>query len=345
MIHTGSSRSNDRGSTLSSSRNAIHGPSRDRAATMSATLSAHSTKRSNGAVKEEDPDVKPSILSTSLASRRRQGDEDSQGDDSKDQGRFGKRDAEDLTVLEDLQTGPTEFGRDPEGMAEWTWVEPNSGINLRYDYWLSLKGPLTDHSLLIRQRYMSHNDVQELMTSRYYLSPSRLYSVIRLSKDRQHFDVPLDSDWVTVAIVCGKSELKSINTGTGRTIHKDDSEEDEDQDQKPKASKHKTKVKAEKGEGFQDVKKKTRKFVTLRLCSLPTKASRRGTSIGGDTLLNLLLFEADTETKSTSKGVVTHQYRGGSGGAYEKWWKLDVGSVIGIIAPKVLKPWGVCFQI
>lgn len=182
------------------------------------------------------------------------------------------------------------------------------------------------------------------MTSRYYLSPSRLYSVIRLSKDRQHYDVPLDSDWVTIAIVCGKSELKSINTGTGRTPQKDDSDEEEP-DQKPKLLKNGKKAKAEPGEGVQDVKKKTRKFVTLRLCSLPSKASRKGTSVGGDTMLNLLLFEADSETKSVTKGVVTHHYRGGSGGAYEKWWKLDVGSVIGIIGPKVLKPWGVCLQI
>ncbi|KAJ9115105.1 hypothetical protein QFC22_005435 [Naganishia vaughanmartiniae] len=316
--HIGSSRGHDRSSA---GRNAASGPSRDRLSTMSTNLHAHSSKRPNNLAKKEDADVKPSLLSTSLATRRRQGDDDSQGEDSKDQGRFGKRDAEDLTVLEDLETGPTEFGRDPEGMAEWTWVEPNSGINLR-------------------QRYISHNDVQELMTSRYYLSPSRLYSVIRLSKDRQHYDIPLDSDWVTVAIVCGKSELKSINTGTGRTTQKDDSDEEEEQDVKSKSPKNKIKAKTEPGEGFQDVKKKTRKFVTLRLCSLPTKASRKGTSIGGDTMLNLLLFEADSERKSTNKGVVTHHYRGGSGGAYEKWWKLDVGSVIGIIAPKVLKPWG-----
>ncbi|KAJ9104557.1 hypothetical protein QFC21_002055 [Naganishia friedmannii] len=316
-----SSRDYDRDSTHSAGRNAVPGPSRDRSSTMSTGLQGHSSKRLTIPVKKEGPDVKPSILSTSLASRRRQGEDDSQGEDSKDSGRFGKRDAEDLTVLEDLQTGPTEFGRDPEGMAEWTWVEPNSGINLR-------------------QRYISHNDVQEVMTSRYYLSPSRLYSVIRLSKDRQHYDVPLDSDWVTVAIVCGKSELKSINTGTGRTTQKDDSQDDEEQDQKPNSIKGKTKVKGEPGEGLQNVKKKTRKFVTLRLCSLPTKTSRKGTSVGGDTMLNLLLFEADSETRSTSKGVVTHHYRGGSGGAYEKWWKLDVGSVIGMVAPKVLKPWG-----
>jgi hypothetical protein len=74
----------------------------------------------------------PTSLASSLTTRRRTGHGDSEGEGSGDQKPFGKRDAETLTVLEDLATGPTEFGRDPEGMAEWTWVEPNSGINLRW---------------------------------------------------------------------------------------------------------------------------------------------------------------------------------------------------------------------
>jgi minichromosome maintenance protein 10 len=70
-----------------------------------------------------------SRLSAQLTSRRRQDDHGSDADE--DRKPFGKRDAETLTVLEDLETGPIEYGRDPEGMAEWTWVEPNSGFNLR----------------------------------------------------------------------------------------------------------------------------------------------------------------------------------------------------------------------
>lgn len=72
-----------------------------------------------------------SRLSESLASRRRQDTHGSDGEGSEEQKPFGKRDAETLTVLEKLETGPIEYGRDPEGMAEWTWVEPNSGLNLR----------------------------------------------------------------------------------------------------------------------------------------------------------------------------------------------------------------------
>jgi hypothetical protein len=58
-------------------------------------------------------------------------------------------------------------------------------------------------------------------------------------------------------------------------------------------------------------------------------------------LLTLLLFEAESESRSKKGDTIARHYRGGSGGAYEKWWKLDVGSVIGVVAPKVLKPWGV----
>lgn len=184
------------------------------------------------------------------------------------------------------------------------------------------------------------------MTSRYYLSPSRLYSVIRLSRDRQHYDVPLDSDWVTIAIVCGKSEIRNINggpaTGQASTSTKqesDDGDEDEDNGPSPARKKGKSRVKSE--DGVVDGKRKTRKFLNLRLCSLPNKASRKGNGVSGDALLTLLLFEAETESRSKTGDDTTRHYRGGSGGAYEKWWKLDVGSVIGIVAPKVLKPWSV----
>lgn len=72
-----------------------------------------------------------SRLSAQLTSRRRQDDHGSDAEGSEDRKPFGKRDADTLTVLENLETGPIEYGRDPEGMAEWTWVEPNSGFNLR----------------------------------------------------------------------------------------------------------------------------------------------------------------------------------------------------------------------
>jgi minichromosome maintenance protein 10 len=182
------------------------------------------------------------------------------------------------------------------------------------------------------------------MTSRYFLSPSKLYSVVRLSKDRQQYEVPLDSDWVTIAIVCGKSEIKNINGGNAVThpsafVKAESDNGGDDDDASPVRKKGKGRVKME--DDAIDGRRKTRKFVNLKLCALPNKASRKGNGVSGDALLTLLLFEAETESRATKGDKVTRHYRGGSGGAYEKWWKLDVGSVIGIVAPKVLKPWGV----
>lgn len=42
----------------------------------------------------------------------------------------GRRDQDDLTVLEELKTGPADFGRDPDGEEIWEFLEPNSGIRL-----------------------------------------------------------------------------------------------------------------------------------------------------------------------------------------------------------------------
>lgn len=199
---------------------------------------------------------------------------------------------------------------------------------------------------LASRRYTSHSDVQTLMTSRYYLSPSKLYSVIRLTRDRQQYEVPLDSDWVTIAIVCGKSEIRNINGGNAMThpsaaVKEESDVDDEDDNIDPSPARKKGKHRVKTEDEVTDGKKKTRKFVTLRLCSLSTKALRKGNGVSGDTLLTLLLFEAESESRSKEGDAIARHYRGGSGGAYEKWWKLDVGSVIGIVAPRVLKPWGV----
>lgn len=108
---------------------------RDRSAAIIPKHERGSSLASGSRVKSEldraEDLPQPSRLASSLTARRRTGDGDSDREGSEDQKPFGKRDAETLMVLEDLKTGPIEYGRDPEGMAEWTWVEPNSGINLR----------------------------------------------------------------------------------------------------------------------------------------------------------------------------------------------------------------------
>lgn len=62
------------------------------------------------------------------ASRRGEQEEVDEWDVAKDTW----RDEIDLTVLENLQLGVKDFGRDQKGELEWKWTEPNSGINLKY---------------------------------------------------------------------------------------------------------------------------------------------------------------------------------------------------------------------
>ncbi len=46
------------------------------------------------------------------------------------------------------------------------------------------------------------------MTARYYLSPSRLYSMVHLRADKQGYDVPLFGDWVTIAVIAERGPVK-----------------------------------------------------------------------------------------------------------------------------------------
>ena len=43
-----------------------------------------------------------------------------------------QRDANSLTIVENLQPGTKDFGLDPEGEEEWRHLEPNTGIRLSY---------------------------------------------------------------------------------------------------------------------------------------------------------------------------------------------------------------------
>lgn len=80
-----------------------------------------------------------------------------------------------------------------------------------------------------------------------------------------------------------------------------------------------------------------KKFVTFKLVSLPTKSSGKAAT-GGDASLTMLLFEADSFTSGGSRNGGKKVYKGGSGGAFEKFWNLRVGTVVAILNPRVLRP-------
>ncbi len=185
----------------------------------------------------------------------------------------------------------------------------------------------------IRSRTLSHEDLQDYMTERYFLSPSRLYSIVRLKQDKQSYDVPLFGDWVTIAVVAERGPVKLTRAPV--TL-------DPDEPQGKKTW--------EKGKGKEDeVKKPTgKKFVNFKLIDFGarSKSSANGEQsvIRGDAFLTLLLFEADgfDLIQEDVNQKPRKLYKGGSRGAFETMAKVKEGDVIALLNPKILKPFQVC---
>jgi len=208
--------------------------------------------------------------------------------------------------------------------------------------WESRRVELTSLSLLplfLRERTLSHETLQAHLSDRFHVPPSLLYSIIRLSRDGTFYDIPLLGDWITIAVVAEQNGGVKFTKG-GPAIGDEASDEDGDEDggaapdpnKKPRGGrkpppKDKPKNKAQ-------MKKK---FVTFKLVSLPTKSSGKA-STGGDATLTMLLFEADSFTPGGSRNGGKKVYKGGSGGAFEKFWNLRVGTVVAILNPRVLRP-------
>ncbi|WWC87364.1 uncharacterized protein L201_002253 [Kwoniella dendrophila CBS 6074] len=250
-----------------------------------------------------------------------------------------KRD-DNLNIIENLVLGPKEFGTDTEGEKEWRFVEPNSGIRLS-------------------KRILSHSHLQDHLSGRYFLTSSQIYSVIRLSRDGATYDIPVDGDWITIAVVAQRGEVK-ISGNKDVTEYSSDEEEDDNDDDAEHTSKSlaealkvgndpgKTNKKdkippwKKQKKNTQERKRVPKKYINFTLCSLPPRTHRSaGTSTSGDALLQLLLFEADAVVREehtneeTGEKEITKSYRGGSGGAYEKWCNLTEGNVIAILNPRV----------
>lgn len=174
---------------------------------------------------------------------------------------------------------------------------------------------------------LPHSEVQDHLYGRYFLRPSELYSVVRLSRDGASYDIPVDGDWVTIAVVAERSEIRI--SGTKTEAGDDGVGEDGSASKKQNTGKWKQEAPP----------RVPRKYINLKLASL---GPRSGGAISGDTILQLLLFEADTIVRvPDGEGGEKKSYRGGSGGAYEKWCNLGVGTVIALLNPRVLRPYKV----
>ncbi|KAG9098920.1 hypothetical protein FRC07_010574, partial [Ceratobasidium sp. 392] len=227
---------------------------------------------------------------------------------------------EDLTIKEELPLGPIDHPA-PFDDPRWDRMEPYSGIHLS-------------------SRKLLFDDFQEFMYGRVYLSPSRLYSVVRLSPDRAAYDVPVEGDWVTIAVVAERGQVQISKRGGKRKGDQDKAKgkqggtdgdagkpaDDDDEDDRPTP--------------------KDKKYMRLLLVDFGHRASEGKPApkeqYKGDALLNMLLFEADSvktidgeDGRGKGKNVV---YKGGSGGAFEKCSKLREGAVLAILNPRILKP-------
>ncbi|KAJ6463508.1 hypothetical protein C8R45DRAFT_911723 [Mycena sanguinolenta] len=209
-----------------------------------------------------------------------------------------------LAIIENLDIGPADHKPcfdDPH----FQQLEPNSGIRLS-------------------SRTVPHEDLQDHLRGRYYLSPSRLYSAVRLLPDKQGYDVPVAGDWITIAVVAERGPYKYSKAPVEITPDEED---------------------GRKGKAKEPPKPSGKKFINLKLVDFGATARSASSATGGkavirgDALLSLLLFESDGfETVPQDEGRPKKVYRGGSRGAFEEMCDLKEGDVVALLNPRILKP-------
>ncbi|KAG2150994.1 uncharacterized protein EDB93DRAFT_1140546 [Suillus bovinus] len=228
-----------------------------------------------------------------------------------------------LAIVEQLNVGPMDH-KPPLDDAYFQRLEPNSGIRLS-------------------SRSLSHDDLQDYLRGRYYLSPSTLYSCIRLSPNQSAYEVPVEGDWITIAVVAERGPVRTTRAPVD-IAPGDDGRATDDEGGSSNISDRKVGNDSRTQGPQKEKPSKThgKKFVNMKLIDFGARSrssSSSAASIRGDAFLTLLLFEADNFDRVTSDdGKVKKLYKGGSKGAFEAMSKLKEGDVIALLNPKVLKP-------
>ncbi|KAJ2925004.1 hypothetical protein H1R20_g12108, partial [Candolleomyces eurysporus] len=215
-----------------------------------------------------------------------------------------KRD-ENLAIIDDFEPGPYEH-TPPSDDLTFDKLEPHSNIALK-------------------SRLIPHDDFKEHLSGRYFLSPSQLYSCIRLQPDKQHYDIPVPGDWVTIAVVAERGSIKYTRAPVAL-----------EPDEVQKKNKEKKK---------EEQKPTGKKYTNMKLIDFGARAKSSATGskavVRGDAFLSLLLFEADSvDLVDKGDGRKPEKvYKGGSRGAFEALEKLKEGDVIALLNPRILKPY------
>ena len=193
--------------------------------------------------------------------------------------------------------------------------------------------------------------MQEHMHMRYHISPSLLYSIVRPGRSGSELEVPVEGDFVIIGVLAEKSDIRMQAKQPAPV--------------KPEKKKKKQKEPADREDAdeLQDSepeeapeKRQPKRFVMFKLLDMRYK--RGQSTSAGDGVLTVFLFEANSsqtlyeleqdQVATTSTGARVRQeaqeqqkttlYKGGSGGAYEKFCKESNGTVVAIVNPRVLKP-------
>ncbi|KAB5593734.1 Tetracycline resistance protein [Ceratobasidium theobromae] len=281
---------------------AFNPPSPPRKSMMAQAASAFQAKRASRLEQSKEPVVRSTSFAQPVATERPTPSRN-----------------EDMTIKEDLPIGPIDHPA-PFDDPRWDRLEPYSGIHLT-------------------SRKLPFDEFQEFMYGRVYLSPSRLYSVVRLSPDRSAYDVPVDGDWVTIAVVAERGQVQVSRRGKGGNQGKGKGKDDNPPGNSGDAN-------ADNDDEDSRPAPREKKYMRLLLVDFGHRASdgkpNPKEQTKGDALLSMLLFESDSArtedgkiAKGKSKDLV---YKGGSGGAFEECAKLREGAVLAILNPRILKP-------
>ncbi|KAL8291296.1 hypothetical protein RQP46_002274 [Phenoliferia psychrophenolica] len=250
-------------------------------------------------------------------------EEDEEDSDDEDGLRVGKarkgttKRRKDWTVVEELEVGPVDHKFDPKDPL-FEKYEPNSGIRL----------------VGSKPRETSHEQLQLHLSDRYHLPPALLYSLSRVGLNNT-VSLDIDRDFIVIGVLAWKDETRYVSAPKASPSSKPSEPKKWDS---VKGTTDPTDIPASEidtaafGKRSVGPAKRYLRFSLVDLSSESAASSGTGT-------VNLMLFEATAEDSRVDEdGYKTVSYRGGSGGAYEKFWKEQPGAVVAILNPRVSRP-------